>query len=118
MVKRRGVGVNLTETCRRSSNPDPNVFLLAGRYSLLDLSGLRELFPACTEHVVAAMTQQADIAATICLRSLYRFGLLASHWSVLVDAWDGTLAQVRSRLAEAEGRATPSLATRTPRKNA
>lgn len=51
-----GLGVNLPEPCVRAlKESDPDVFLLAGRYSLLDLSGLKELFPLCAErgaHVV------------------------------------------------------------------
>ncbi|MXP63361.1 aldo/keto reductase [Roseomonas sp. M0104] len=56
LIRAWGLGVNLPEPCIRAvRESDPDVFLLAGRYSLLDLTGLRELFPLCAErgaHVV------------------------------------------------------------------
>jgi D-threo-aldose 1-dehydrogenase len=51
-----GLGVNLTEPCLRAlDRADPDVFLLAGRYSLIDHAALEALFPACAArgvHVV------------------------------------------------------------------
>jgi D-threo-aldose 1-dehydrogenase len=48
--------VNLTEPCIRAlERADPDVFLLAGRYSLLNQPALERLFPMCAErgvHVV------------------------------------------------------------------
>ncbi|MCI0753027.1 aldo/keto reductase [Teichococcus vastitatis] len=56
LIRGWGLGVNLTEPCIRAlRQSDPDVFLLAGRYSLLDLAGLEELFPLCAQrgaHVV------------------------------------------------------------------
>ncbi|HWL81516.1 MAG TPA: aldo/keto reductase [Roseomonas sp.] len=56
LIRAWGLGVNLPEPCIRAlKESDPDVFLLAGRYSLLDLTGLKELFPLCAErgaHVV------------------------------------------------------------------
>jgi len=56
LIRAWGLGVNLPEPCIRAlKESDPDVFLLAGRYSLLDLTGLTELFPLCAErgaHVV------------------------------------------------------------------
>lgn len=56
LIRAWGLGVNLPEPCIRAlRESDPDVFLLAGRYSLLDLTGLKELFPICAErgaHVV------------------------------------------------------------------
>jgi D-threo-aldose 1-dehydrogenase len=53
VIRAWGLGVNLTEPCLRAlKESDPDIFLLAGRYSLLDLSGLDELFPACVERGV------------------------------------------------------------------
>lgn len=47
-IKGWGLGVNLTEPCLRTlEQSDPDVFLLAGRYSLLDFAALDDLFPAC-----------------------------------------------------------------------
>lgn len=50
LIRAWGLGVNLPEPCVRAlKESDPDVFLLAGRYSLLDLTGLKELFPLCAE---------------------------------------------------------------------
>jgi D-threo-aldose 1-dehydrogenase len=55
VIRAWGLGVNLTEPCLRAlDRSDPDVFLLAGRYSLLDQSGL-ELFDACAERGVSAV---------------------------------------------------------------
>jgi D-threo-aldose 1-dehydrogenase len=66
-IKGWGLGVNLTEPCRRAlEQSDPDVFLLAGRYSLLDFSGLRELFPACEArgvHVVVGGPYNSGLLA-------------------------------------------------------
>lgn len=43
-----GLGVNMVEPCLRAlRESDPDIFLLAGRYTLLDHAGLPELLPAC-----------------------------------------------------------------------
>ncbi|MGK9063881.1 aldo/keto reductase [Stutzerimonas chloritidismutans] len=49
-----GLGVNLVEPCRMAlEQADPDVFLLAGRYSLLDhREALDTLFPQCVERGV------------------------------------------------------------------
>ncbi|WNG56936.1 aldo/keto reductase [Archangium gephyra] len=48
VIRAWGLGVNRVEACQRAlEESDPDVFLLAGRYSLLDLSALDTLFPAC-----------------------------------------------------------------------
>ncbi|HSK41822.1 MAG TPA: aldo/keto reductase [Arenibaculum sp.] len=53
VIRAWGLGVNLAEPCLRAlDEADPDIFLLAGRYSLLDLSGLDALFPACAERGV------------------------------------------------------------------
>ncbi|MFC4166009.1 aldo/keto reductase [Teichococcus aestuarii] len=67
LIRAWGLGVNLTEPCVRAlKESDPDVFLLAGRYSLLDLSGLEELFPLC-----------AGRGAHIVVGGPYNSGLLA-----------------------------------------
>ncbi|WP_207481061.1 aldo/keto reductase [Arenibaculum pallidiluteum] len=56
VIRAWGLGVNLTEPCLRALRmADPDVFLLAGRYSLLDFSALDELFPACAERGVSVV---------------------------------------------------------------
>ena len=56
VIKAWGLGVNLTEPCERAlEQSDPDLFLLAGRYSLLNQPALDRLFPACEQrgvHVV------------------------------------------------------------------
>ncbi|WNG35702.1 aldo/keto reductase [Archangium violaceum] len=48
LIRAWGLGVNRVEACQRAlEESDPDVFLLAGRYSLLDLGALDTLFPAC-----------------------------------------------------------------------
>ena len=51
MIRGWGLGVNLVEPCRMAlEQADPDVFLLAGRYSLLDhREALDTLFPQCVE---------------------------------------------------------------------
>ncbi|ATB44282.1 D-threo-aldose 1-dehydrogenase [Cystobacter fuscus] len=48
LIRAWGLGVNRVEACQKAlEESDPDVFLLAGRYSLLDLTALDTLFPAC-----------------------------------------------------------------------
>ena len=94
VIKGWGLGVNLIEPCLMAlQQSDPDVFLLAGRYSLLNQPALAELFPACEKrgvHVVvggpynsgllaggstfeyrqapAEMVQKRDRIAAICQR--------------------------------------------------
>lgn len=43
-----GLGVNRVQPCERAlADSDPDIFLLAGRYTLLDTSALDNLIPAC-----------------------------------------------------------------------
>jgi D-threo-aldose 1-dehydrogenase len=53
VIKGWGLGVNLTEPCIRAmEQADPDVFLLAGRYSLLNQPALDRMFPMCAERGV------------------------------------------------------------------
>ena len=53
VIKAWGLGVNLVEPCLRAlDQSDPDVFLLAGRYSLLNQPALDALFPACQKRGV------------------------------------------------------------------
>ncbi|WP_407527963.1 aldo/keto reductase [Methylobacterium oryzisoli] len=53
VIKGWGLGVNRTEPCIRAlEQADPDVFLLAGRYSLLNQPALERLFPMCEERGV------------------------------------------------------------------
>lgn len=56
VIKGWGLGVNTVEPCLRAlRESDPDIFLLAGRYTLMETTPLAELFPLCAErgaHVV------------------------------------------------------------------
>ncbi|SFR89549.1 aldo/keto reductase [Sphingomonas jatrophae] len=67
VIKGWGLGVNLTEPCIRALEvADPDVFLLAGRYSLLNQPALDRLFPMCAErgvHVVVGGPYNSGLLA-------------------------------------------------------
>lgn len=67
VIKGWGLGVNLTEPCIRAlEQSDPDIFLLAGRYSLLDQPALDQLFPMCAErgvHVVVGGPYNSGLLA-------------------------------------------------------
>jgi D-threo-aldose 1-dehydrogenase len=56
IIKAWGLGVNTVEPCLRAlRDSDPDIFLLAGRYTLMETTPLAELFPLCARrgaHVV------------------------------------------------------------------
>ena len=56
LIKAWGLGVNTVEPCMRAlQQSDPDIFLLAGRYTLMEQTPLEALFPLCAErgaHVV------------------------------------------------------------------
>jgi D-threo-aldose 1-dehydrogenase len=56
IIKGWGLGVNTVEPCLRAlQQSDPDIFLLAGRYTLMETTPLQSLFPLCTSrgaHVV------------------------------------------------------------------
>jgi D-threo-aldose 1-dehydrogenase len=56
LIRGWGLGVNTVEPCLRAlRHSDPDIFLLAGRYTLMETTPLAELFPLCEErgaHVV------------------------------------------------------------------
>jgi D-threo-aldose 1-dehydrogenase len=67
LIRAWGLGVNLPEPCVRAlKESDPDVFLLAGRYSLIDLAGTKELLPLCAErgaHVVVGGPYNSGLLA-------------------------------------------------------
>lgn len=67
VIRGWGLGVNLTEPCERAiERADPDVFLLAGRYSLLNQPALDRLFPACRArgvHVVVGGPYNSGLLA-------------------------------------------------------
>jgi len=51
VIKAWGFGVNVVEPCLLAlEQADPDIFLVAGRYTLLDHTALKELLPACAKH--------------------------------------------------------------------
>ncbi len=67
VIRAWGLGVNRVEPCLMAlEQADPDVFLLAGRYSLLDQAALAELFPRCVErgaHVVVGGPYNSGVIA-------------------------------------------------------
>ena len=67
VIRGWGLGVNRVEPCVMAlERADPDVFLLAGRYSLLDHPALDALFPRCAErgvHVVVGGPYYSGIIA-------------------------------------------------------
>jgi D-threo-aldose 1-dehydrogenase len=50
LIKGWGLGVNTVEPCVRAlRDSDPDIFLLAGRYTLMETTPLEALFPLCEE---------------------------------------------------------------------
>lgn len=85
VIKGWGLGVNLPDPCVRAlKDSDPDIFLLAGRYSLIDFSGLDELFPLCAER-----------GARIVVGGPYNSGLLAG--GTTFDYEEAKPAQVKAR---------------------
>lgn len=89
VIRAWGLGVNLTEPCLRAlDEADPDIFLLAGRYSLLDLSGLDRLFPACEERGVG-----------IVVGGPYNSGLLAGGQTFDYEKASAEKIAARDRIA-------------------
>ncbi len=56
VIRAWGLGVNLVEPCLRALDAaDPDLFLLAGRYTLLDTGALDTLFPQCAARGVSVV---------------------------------------------------------------
>jgi D-threo-aldose 1-dehydrogenase len=56
VIRAWGLGVNLVEPCLRALDAaDPDIFLLAGRYTLLDTGSLDTLFPQCVARGVSVV---------------------------------------------------------------
>jgi D-threo-aldose 1-dehydrogenase len=67
IIRGWGMGVNRVEPCLRALHAsDPDIFLLAGRYTLMETTALAELFPLCAER-----------GASVVLGGPYNSGFLA-----------------------------------------
>lgn len=90
VIKGWGLGVNRTEACQRAlDESDPDVFLLAGRYSLLDTAALGGLFADCQArgvHVVVG--------------GPYNSGLLAGGSTFDYEEAPADMVAARDRIAE------------------
>ena len=94
VIKGWGFGVNLTEPCERAlERSDPDVFLLAGRYSLLNQPALERLFPMC-----------ADRGVNVVVGGPYNSGLLAGGRNFEYQEAPPEMIARRDRLAEVCGR--------------
>jgi len=90
VIKGWGFGVNLTKPCERAlERSDPDVFLLAGRYSLLNQPALERLFPMCAERGVKVV-----------VGGPYNSGLLAGGRNFEYQEAPPELVKRRDQLAE------------------
>ena len=89
VIKAWGLGVNLAEPCRLAlEQADPDVFLLAGRYTLLDTASLDTLLPACAARDVR-----------IVVGGPYNSGLLAGGNTYNYEAAPAEMIARRDRMA-------------------
>ncbi|MFI6282034.1 aldo/keto reductase [Streptomyces sp. NPDC050988] len=72
---------------REAADPGPDCVLLAGRYNLLDQSGLDELLPLCVERGVAVMAA-----------GVYQSGLLADPRSGAPHGYTSVPAELAARI--------------------
>lgn len=89
VIKAWGLGVNTVEACERAlAQAEPDVFLLAGRYSLLNTPALDTLFPACEARGVEVV-----------VGSPYNSGLIAGGTTYNYREADAHEVAARDRLA-------------------
>ncbi|WP_405770884.1 aldo/keto reductase [Actinacidiphila glaucinigra] len=86
------IGVNhapvAVDFLRRAADPGPDCVLLAGRYNLLDQSGLDELLPLCAERGIAVMAA-----------GVYQSGLLADPRPGAPHGYTTVPAELAGRVA-------------------
>lgn len=88
-IRAYGLGVNRVEPCLMAlERADPDLFLLAGRYTLLDHTALDALFPACAERGVRVI-----------VGGPYNSGLLAGGTTFDYEAAPPDLAAKARRIA-------------------
>jgi D-threo-aldose 1-dehydrogenase len=87
-IRAWGLGVNLVEPCLRAlERGDPDIFLLAGQYSLLRTAGLDALFPQCLARDVK-----------IVVGGPYNSGLLAGGTTFDYEAAPRAMAEKAQRI--------------------
>jgi D-threo-aldose 1-dehydrogenase len=75
VIRAWGLGVNRTEACLRAlDHADPDVFLIAGRYSLLNTPALDTLFPRCIERGTRVVVGGPYNSGIIAGGSTYEYG--------------------------------------------
>jgi D-threo-aldose 1-dehydrogenase len=90
VIRAWGLGVNRIEPCLRALEvADPDIFLLAGRYSLLDHAALDSLFPAC-----------ASRGAKVVIGGPYNSGLLAGGTTFEYAKAPAAMIEKTQRIAE------------------
>ena len=101
VVRAVGVGMNRSELlCRFAREADPDCFLLAGRYTLLDRSGADGLLPLCAERGIAVIaggvfnsgvlaggdTYDYESASSGVLERVHRLRNVCAEWDVPLPA--------------------------------
>jgi D-threo-aldose 1-dehydrogenase len=82
-----GAGVNEWQPCKRLLEvADPDVFLLAGRYTLLEQEPLDTLFPACAKRGVGIVIGGAFNSGVLAGRPSYDYTSVPSHVAERVKA--------------------------------
>lgn len=90
LIRGWGLGVNTVEPCLRTlDKADPDVFLLATQYHLLNTAGADELFPKCLERNVGVV-----------VGSPFGSGLLAGGDHYIYEKADDEVTRTRDRMAE------------------
>ncbi len=88
VIRAWGLGVNTIETCLMTlDQADPDLFLVAGRYTLLDQTALDRLFPACAARGVKVV-----------LGGPYNSGLLAGGATFNYEAAPAALVERAARI--------------------
>jgi D-threo-aldose 1-dehydrogenase len=94
VIRAWGLGVNRVEPCVMAlERADPDVFLLAGRYSLLNQPALETLFPRCAER-----------GAHVVVGGPYNSGLIAGGTTFEYQPADVAKVAARDRLLAIAGR--------------
>jgi D-threo-aldose 1-dehydrogenase len=101
VVRAVGVGMNQSELlCRFAREADPDCFLLAGRYTLLDRTGADALLPLCAERGIAVIaggvfnsgvlaggaTYDYESASSDVLERVDRLRNVCAEWDVSLPA--------------------------------
>ncbi|ROO24283.1 D-threo-aldose 1-dehydrogenase [Salinisphaera orenii MK-B5] len=89
LIRGWGLGVNTIEPCLRAlDEADPDVFLLATQYHLLNTAGADELFPRCLERNVGVV-----------VGAPFGSGLLAGGDHYMYEKADDEITRTRDRMA-------------------